>query len=201
VYGTKGTFNESIISDHLIPKVLVNFKNQKCLQRLNLIFDQAPCHTTSRAKASFNNASVNLNWVPKRMTSILQPADVACMRPLKVAYFKKWNDWLINAPISYSQAGNRKSPGYALVVDWISEIWQELDQATIIRSFDQCGITTQNMANYGSQLRHFVRSNELVENVNLTDEANHEIFEHGDGSSRRPEDDLELLDSDESENA
>ena len=43
----------------------------------------------------------------------------------------------------------------------------------------QCGITTHNMANYGSQLRHFVRSNELVENIDLTDEANHEIFEAG----------------------
>ena len=68
------------------------------------------------------------------------------------------------------------------------------------RSFDQCGITTQNMTNYGSQLRHFVRSNELVENVDLTDEANHEIFEHGDGDSWEP-DDLELMDSDESKNA
>jgi hypothetical protein len=76
------------------------------------------------------------------------------------------------------------SPGYALVVDWISEIWQELDQATIIRSFDQCGITAQNMANYGSQLRHFVR-----------------IAEHDDGDSwEQVEEDLELLDSDESEN-
>ena len=182
--------------------MLVDFKNQKRLQRLNLIFDQAPCHTTSRAKASFTNASVNLNWVPKRMTSILQPADVAWMRPLKVAYFKKWNNWLINAPKAFTKAGNRMSPGYALVVDWISEIWQELDQATIIRSFDQCGITAQNMANYGSQLRHFVRSNELVDNVDLADEANHEMFQHGDGDSWVPEEeDMELLDSDESENA
>ena len=62
-------------------------------------------------------------------------------------------------------------------------------------------ITAQNMANYGSQLRHFVRSNELVDNVDLADEANHEMFQHGDGDSWEPEvEDLELLDSDESEN-
>ena len=58
------------------------------------------------------------------------------------------------------------------------------------------------MANYGSQLRHFVRSNELVDNVDLADEANHEMFQHDDGDSWEPEDeDWELLDSDESENA
>jgi len=60
VYGTKGTFNESIISDHFIPKVLVDFKNQKRFQRLNLIFDQAPCHTTSRAKASFTVSQASI---------------------------------------------------------------------------------------------------------------------------------------------
>jgi hypothetical protein len=40
----------------------------------------------------------------------------------------------------------------------------------------------------------------LVENVDLTEEANHEIFEHGDGDSWEPEDDSGLKDSDESEN-
>jgi hypothetical protein len=98
------------------------------------------------------------------------------MRPLKVAYLKKWNNWLINSPKAFTQEGNRMSPGYALVVDWISEICQELDQATIIRSFDQCGLTAQSMINYGSQLIHFFCSNKLVDNVDLADEANREMF-------------------------
>jgi hypothetical protein len=58
------------------------------------------------------------------------------------------------------------------------------------------------MANYSSRVRHFVRSNELVDNVDLADESNHEMLQHGDGDSWEPEDrDWELLDSDESENA
>ena len=32
------------------------------VQCLNLIFDQAPCHTTSRSKVSFNNAILDLIW-------------------------------------------------------------------------------------------------------------------------------------------
>jgi hypothetical protein len=41
----------------------------------------------------------------------------------------------------------------------------------------------------------------LVDNVDLADEASHEMFGHGDGDSWEPEvEDLELLDSDESEN-
>ena len=81
---------------------------------------------------------------------------------------------------------------------WVTNV----SKATIIRSFDQCGITTQNMANYGTQLRHFVRSYELVDNVDLADEANHEMFGHGDGDSWEPEvEDLEVLDSNENENS
>ena len=74
------------------------------------------------------------------------------MRPLKVAYFKKWNDWLVHAPKSYTAPGNVKSPGYATVITWISEIWQDLDPALIARSFDHCGITSKSLADYGSQL-------------------------------------------------
>jgi hypothetical protein len=68
------------------------------------------------------------------MTAFLHPADQSWMRPLKVAYFKKWNDWLVNAPRAYTAAGNFKSPGYAQAVLWISEVWADLD-ASLIASF------------------------------------------------------------------
>ena len=89
------------------------------------------------------------------------------MRPLKCAYFLKWNNWLINAQKANTKASNRKSPGYALVVEWISQCWQELDPSVIICSFDQCGITSQNMVDYESQLMHSLRTNDLVDEVDL----------------------------------
>ena len=75
----------------------------------NKLFDQAPCHTTQRVRKNFVNASVDSKSIPKRMTSFVQPADVCWMKPLKAAYFNKWNQWLINAPRSFTAAGNRKS--------------------------------------------------------------------------------------------
>ena len=156
IYGTKGTFNETVISESYIP-LLVDYKDERQLRRLNFLFDQAPCHTTQRVRTNFVNASVDTKSVPKRMTSFLQPADVCWMKPLKAAYFNKWNQWLINAPRSFTAAGNRKSPGYAQAIMWISEIWHDLDPALILRSFDHCGITSSDLTNYGSQLRHFTR--------------------------------------------
>jgi hypothetical protein len=61
------------------------------------------------------------------MTPFLKPADQSWMTPLKASYFRKWNNWLINAPKAYTPAGNMQSPGYARVVGWISEAWDELD--------------------------------------------------------------------------
>ena len=74
-------------------------------------------------------------------------------------------------PRSYTAAGNRKSPGYVQAIMWISEIWHDLDPALISRSFDHCGITSSNLADYGSQLRHFARTNELVDDIEPVDPA------------------------------
>ena len=82
---------------------------------------------TRQVTNTFQAASIKAQPVPKRMTPMFQPADVAWMRPLKVAYFKKWNEWLINGAHSYTAAGNMKSPGYAQAIAWISEIWAGLD--------------------------------------------------------------------------
>ena len=75
------------------------------------------------------------------MAPFFQPADVAWMKPLKDQCFLKWNHWLVNAPKSFTASGNRKSPGYAKVIEWIRKIWTDLYSSLLANSFDQCGIT------------------------------------------------------------
>jgi hypothetical protein len=41
----------TIICEHYIPKILQGY------QGLHLVFDQAPCHTTQKAKSTFTSAS------------------------------------------------------------------------------------------------------------------------------------------------
>ena len=113
------------------------------------------------------------------MTPFLQPADVSWMSPIKSKYFLKWNRWLINAPKSYT--GNMRSPGYAMVLQWISEIWDELDSNLIARSFDNSGITSSKLTDSNNQLRHFVRASEFVDEVQPDDSAqNDDLFEEKD---------------------
>ena len=93
-----------------------------------------------------------------------------------------------------------KSPGYAQAITWISEIWADLDSNLIARSFDQCGITSNNLADHHSQLRHFVRTSELIDDVfpidqSLDEAANAFNEQHDD----EWEADLEALLDDESD--
>jgi hypothetical protein len=41
----------------------------------------------------------------------------------------------------------------------------DFDSAVIANSFDQCGITSKDLKAYGSQLQHFLRTRELVDEV------------------------------------
>jgi len=129
------------------------------------------------------------------MTPFLQPADQSWMRPLKVAYFKKWNNWLVHAAKSYTAAGNLRSPGYAQAVIWISEVWADLDASLIANSFQFCGITSRHIADYSNQLRHFVRTTELVDEVQLDDDqTDQNSFSDSDEEEFYPVEDA-ILDS------
>jgi len=115
-------------------------------------------------------------------------------------YFRKWNNWLLNEPKTYTKAGNMRSPGYARVMQWIAESWAELDCNAIARSFDNCGITSNNLADYHHQLRHFVRTNEFVDDV-VPEEPSDEwrTFSNGDESDFDSDDETILIDGDESD--
>ena len=89
VYGTNGTFNESVVCEHFVPNVLVSYKNEKNMSNLHFLYDQAPCHMTKRVNETFAAASVRRKNVPKRMTPFLQQADVSWMSPIKSKYFLK----------------------------------------------------------------------------------------------------------------
>ena len=110
-----------------------------------LILDQLPCHLTAKVKDVLAQHNIRTVYVPKRFTNLLQPADVSWMRPLKKAYYERWQNWLINEEKSFTVAGNMNSPGYARVISWIIEIWNQLEPKIISDSFDLCGSTSKQL--------------------------------------------------------
>ena len=71
------TFDSDVISNGVIQRVLVMRENQKDAL---LIFDNAPCHRTSQVQQTLADNGIECEFIPARMTSLLQPQDVCFMR-------------------------------------------------------------------------------------------------------------------------
>lgn len=190
MYGTSGNFNFGVIIDHFLNRVLKPYKQSQGFHRLELLWDHATCHLTKEVKDAMAQANVRLHHVPKRLTNLLQPADVGWMRHLKIGFHHKWNDWMTNGVHTYTAAGNLRSPGidptkcllfdsfclhakcllkgYMRIIEWISQIWDEFERQRIIDSFDCCGITEDAVGHYHLHLRHFMQSNELTAESTMT---------------------------------
>ncbi|RNA04130.1 hypothetical protein BpHYR1_039126 [Brachionus plicatilis] len=52
------------------------------------------------------------NFIPPRMTNLLQPADVSWFASIKKQYHNKWNKWFLEDERSFTRFGNTKSPVY-----------------------------------------------------------------------------------------
>lgn len=198
VYGTSGNFNDGIIVDSIIKRLLVPYKLSESLDQIHFVMDHAPCHSTSLVRNSCISNNIEITYIPKRLTNMLQPADVAWMRPLKIAFHRLWNDWMVNTPKSHTKFGNVKSPGYALAINWIAQIWQNMDSNLLASSFDQSGLTTNNKDHYHRQLKHFIETNELIDDV-ADDDGTSDLRGFYEEDERRGVEDDGLVDDDDSE--
>lgn len=155
-YQKGNTFNENVICDSFIKRCLLPDILARNVKSATVVLDHAPCHQTLMVRNTFKDNNIKTIMVPKRMTALLQPADVSWMRPLKLRFKEKWQEWLINEPKSLTASGNWRSPGYARAINWISEIWADFNEEIIRHSFDACGITQSNYRQCHSQLVAFM---------------------------------------------
>ena len=64
-------------------------------------------------------------------------------KPFKDYYKRYWKEWIREETSGNNfteRAGNRKKPDWQTVLNWVSNSMQELKEATIIRSFEYCGL-------------------------------------------------------------
>ena len=73
------------------------------------------------------------------LTNVLQPADVFWFALIKMIYGDKWNDWFIFEDKRLTIHGNMVSPGFAKIIQWLSEIWTGFNSDIIVESFRKCG--------------------------------------------------------------
>ena len=113
----------------------------------------------------------------------MQPADVCWFKSLKIDYKNKWNHWFLNDEKIFTKYGNIAGPGYVKMVSWITSAWKStivLPQTLVSDSFVYCGITSQNIDSFHSELKnilsnHVLPLNSTIEQINEDDLLN-DIF-------------------------
>ena len=115
VYKTKATFDSKTIIESFVERVLTSHNRLRGIRKSVLVIDQATCHTTKKIKDSLKSNNVDVCFIPKRFTNLLQPADVAWFKHFKSKYTEKWNNWFLTSNNkTYTKNGNLRSPGYQL---------------------------------------------------------------------------------------
>ncbi|CAF1075178.1 unnamed protein product [Brachionus calyciflorus] len=144
IYKTGGTFNDETICDYLVT-ILGNHPKS------TLYFDSARFHVTEKVKDKLSQLDLESFYIPPRMTNLLQPADVCWFSKIKKAYCTKWSKWSRNSERTYTVHGNTRSPGYALAISWLSEIWHDFPaKYPIFNSITQASAVNLSNSNENS---------------------------------------------------
>ncbi len=169
-YKTGATFNEDLIVEY-IRRVVLPYKNHWGYETIYFIIDHAKCHLTASVRSYCSTNSIELVYIPKRLTNILQPADVMWFRSFKRNYNQLWTEWFMSGNHDFTVNKNLKSPGYSKCIEWLSQIWLEFNITLLRESFDKCGITSSDSLH--SVLAQMLAEKEVYSDV-LEDAEEHD---------------------------
>lgn len=172
IYKPNGTFDSETIKTGFLQRVFLPHVMQKAQKNPILYLDSAPCHVSSSTTEFMDDLNFEYSFIPPRLTSLLQPADVCWLKSFKKCYYEKWTQWFLNDSKSFTKSGNLRSPGYAKAIGWLSEIWDEFDSSIIKTSFEVCGITSDNDDDFHSTLKTFLQSGPIEEYLETNDGEN-----------------------------
>ena len=112
VYKPSGTFNSKVFQNDVIRRSFLPFIMQNRQKKPILYLDSAPCHTCSETLKFLEDLNIEYSFIPPRLTSLVQPADVCWLKSFKKHYYEKWSNWFLNDHKSFTKNCNLKSPGF-----------------------------------------------------------------------------------------
>lgn len=108
-----------------------------------LLWDDFSGHWTDAVRQYAASINVILLRVPRRATSVCQPADVAWNHPFKSHLRRCWLDDM-QAQIEQHRGREERfkltPPGRAVISGWISRSWDQLSCQTVANGFKKCSI-------------------------------------------------------------
>jgi transposase-like protein len=129
-----------------------------------LILDEFTAHMTHEVRRKIADCGTHLEFVPGGYTSRLQVMDVGLNKPFKDCIRDQYDLWFLTA-------GDSK-PHRTEVAAWIASSWEQLQESTILRTWQKIGIITREETNEEDAAPE-ESANEL-ENLSTGDEAQDE---------------------------
>ena len=135
---TNGWCTKSIMNDYNndIWEPYIN-KHKFDMGRALLIFDNAPMHTGKDIENIFINKNKRLVYIPKGLTSILQPLDIAINNLFKKGIQEKYTQYI-------TENNNCSKIERNIFLNWIYEVWYSskyITKQVIINTFKATGIS------------------------------------------------------------
>ncbi|CAI7872919.1 unnamed protein product [Closterium sp. NIES-53] len=141
-----GWMDESAVQTWLTKEVLPHLNPQRSqnARRAMLVLDSYRGPITQTVLQAYRTHSITPAVIPAGCTSQIQPLDVSINRCFKAAVRERYARWFMREGIHLkTKAGNLRRPPQPVVLQWITEAWDQVPKKVIIDAFRHCGISSK----------------------------------------------------------
>ncbi len=135
-YDNKSWMDDSLTIDYL-NRVVGRFSFSKRL----MIWDSFRCHNSESTRAHLRKLSMTSVIIPGGCPGEVQAPDVSWNRSFKSRLSSFYDEWMLNGPHTFTNAGNMRPPSFLQMSTWILEAWKDIPVTQLQSSMKQCGIT------------------------------------------------------------
>jgi hypothetical protein len=118
-----------------IDTVLVPFMIGRLGQNALLLLDNFSVHASDTIKEKLQGIGFDLLYIPKGMTGILQPLDIAVNKPFKDKLKTHYTEWLTARILTNPQAIRKTKPKREDISAWMAASWDTMAKGIIRNSF------------------------------------------------------------------
>ena len=102
--------------------------------------DSARAHTTNEAAEALDGTNTKIEIIDGGMTPLLQFIGTRVNKPFKDHLREKWNEWMTDGEIQYTDSSKGKRASCQMVVEWINNVWRRVaTDDEIMKGFKECG--------------------------------------------------------------
>jgi DDE superfamily endonuclease len=135
----KGWF-DSVVAKKWIEQILEPYVLQA--EKALLLLDHVSVHLTSDFLSSCADLGVDVEYIPKGYTCVLQPVDVGFNAQLKKHIRDKHHQWCIESYRGLPNAAKIPTPERDHLIEWVRYAYNHITEESIIRTFKYIGYWT-----------------------------------------------------------